>query len=183
MNMARGMLLSVFRLYCFSSILYISNANVIREVEPVVESINVINEIIVDESFINMIVELRGFNFHSGMRVRAVKNPSHSECFSSEKDFDSDSANNFHGLWSNSTYALMALLVEMKPVDESVNLYVCVLNHRTRVKDDFKKLSTFNSEVIKWKHQGDNVVFRTRSDRIVAEKGKSKSKRDGSEDH
>ncbi|XP_039281473.1 metal transporter CNNM4 [Nilaparvata lugens] len=184
MNMARGMLLSVFRLYYFSSILYIKliDANVIRQVEPVVESINVINEVSVHDSFTNMIVELRGFNFHSGMRVRAVKNPSDSECFNSEKDYYSDSAYNFHELWSNSTYALMALLVKMQPIDESVNLYVCVSSYRTKMKDDFKKLSTFNSEVIKWKHQGDSVVFRTKSDKTTDEKGRSKSKRHGGED-
>ncbi|XP_075221669.1 metal transporter uex isoform X2 [Lycorma delicatula] len=168
--MARDVVsVSIYITY-FLTILYVSKAKVLSELVPIVKSISVINETSVtnqsSEMFSKIIVEMRGYNFYSGMKVRATTNPEYGEC--SESISDSDSEHDFSELWSNSTLSLMALYIKLKPGINNQNFYVCVrsVERTTTTGDQSTFISTFPSEVIKWVHQGKNVVFRTASEYV-----------------
>lgn len=169
--MARDVVSVYVYITYFLTILYVSKAKNLSESVPIVKSISVINETsVINESreiLSKITVEMRGDNFYSGMKVRATTYPpENGECSESIKS-DSDSENDFSELWSNSTLSLMALFVKLKPGINKQNFYICVGSiERTTTGDWSTFLSSFPSEVIKWVHQGKNVVFRTASENL-----------------
>lgn len=164
--MAREMVTVFIYIAYFLQFLYISYANTLSESVPIVNSISVINETYIvnenSEKFFSLTAEMHGVNFYSGMKVRATTNPPEKgECSASKQ---SDSEHNFSELWSNSTVSLMTVLIKLNQ-DSNYNekFYVCV-GSGVESSDQSKFISTFPSEVIKWVHQGKDVVFRTASE-------------------
>lgn len=153
---------------CFLTVLYLCNAMNIVESSPIVESIHIVNETLItnpnDEMFYKLLVELRGSNFYSGMKVRATTNTGKNGCSENKHSSVDD---NFCELWSNSTFSVMTVLLKFEPGLSEKSFFICVKYvHRTSPDKGFM-ISTLSSDVVKWIHQGENVVFQTKKVEIM----------------
>jgi len=142
-------------------VLYSTEVIVHAETQPVVNTISLLNVTSItktnNEYFRKLLLEFKGSNFFSGMAVRSTLYPQKkgSECVSGNNSGAEPST--FSLVWSNSTVAHMTAILPHK----GTIVYLCVKTVNTVALDSVKM--KFGGEVIKWIHQGEDVVVRTGS--------------------
>lgn len=145
----------------------------IADVNPSFQSINIINETSLggpdNDHSLEFLLEVNGQHFVENMKVRVTTDSS--SCAEKRNLIDIVNSN-FTVIWSNSTTCVLTAKIKSQndlPL-ENANFYTCVKSvHRTNHSETRPKhrsasqigLSTFDSfsEVIKWIHQGESVVF------------------------
>jgi hypothetical protein len=148
-------------LYIFM-VLYSTEVTAHAETQPVVNTVSLLNVTPItnanNEYFRKMLLEFKGSNFFIGMAVRFTSNPQKkgTECVS-ENNFGREPSAVI-SVWLNSTVAQMTTIL---PAESESAVYLCVKTvHIVALNSVNIKLG---GEVIKWVHQGEDVVLRTGS--------------------
>jgi len=150
------------RVLCIFIVLYSVEFLVRAETQPVVNKVSMLNVTAFTKSnneyFKKLLLEFKGHNFVTGMTVRSIPNPQKkgTECVSrneSGAEFPT-----FSLLWLNSTVAHVTAVF---PAENKSTFYLCVKAIHVVALDSANV--QFGGEVIKWVHQGEDVVLRTDS--------------------
>jgi len=150
------------RVLCIFLVLYSMEFLVRAETQPVVNKISILNVTAFTKSnneyFKKLLLEFKGHNFVTGMTVRCIPNPQKkgTECVS--RNESGAELPTFSLLWLNSTVAHVTAIF---PAENKSTFYLCVKAIHV-VALDFANVQ-FGGEVIKWVHQGEDVVLRTDS--------------------
>lgn len=142
-------------------ILYSTEALVHEEEQPVVNTVSLLNVTLItnsDNEYVRqLLLELKGNNFFSGMAVRSTSNPQKkgTECVN-VNDSGAESPT-FRLVWQTQTAARMTAIF---PAENESVAYLCVKDvHSVALNSE----NMFGGEVTKWVHQGEDVVLRTGS--------------------
>ncbi|XP_046658340.1 unextended protein isoform X2 [Homalodisca vitripennis] len=161
---------------CLLTILYMCAAATLVDIPPTFHSVHVINETIHEDAnrgiLTTLYLKVEGRNLQNNMKVRAT---THKSSCSEKKNMLGDDNTVFSMVWSNSTTCFMTTSVRLKEGIDKIDFYMCVKSvHRTRTSEDKSRsgsgfLSTLepSSEVVKWIHQGESVVFRTKKEHLL----------------
>lgn len=150
------------RVLCIFIVLYTKEVLVCAETQPVVNKISILNVTEFtnsnNEYFRKLLLEFKGHNFVTGMTVRSITNPQKkgTECVS--RNESGAELPTFSFLWLNSTVAHVTAIF---PAENKSTFYLCVKAVHVVALDSASV--QFGGEVIKWVHQGEDVVLRTDS--------------------
>jgi hypothetical protein len=159
--MAVEVRLFVKLLYIFM-VLYSIEVTAHAETKPVVNTISLLNVTSItnanNEYFRKLLLEFKGRNFFTGMAVRFTSNlqKKGTECVSGNNSGTVPSS--VISVWLNSTVAYMTTIL---PAESESTVYLCVKTAHTVALNSVN--IKFGGEVIKWVHQGEDVVLRTGS--------------------
>jgi hypothetical protein len=148
-------------LYTFM-VLYSTEVPVHGEKQPVVNTVSLLNVTLItkanNEYFRKLLLEFKGNNFFTGMAVRSTSNPQKkgSECVSVNDSGVEPST--FSLVWLSPTVAHMTAIF---PAENESTVYLCVKTVHIVALNSENIM--FGDEVIKWVHQGEDVVLRTGS--------------------
>jgi hypothetical protein len=148
-------------LYIFM-VLYSTESAAYAETQPVVNTVSLLNVTLFtntnNEYFRKLLLEFKGDNFFTGMALRFTTNPQTkgTECVGGNNSSTEPSA--LISVWLNSTVAHMTTTF---PAESESVVFLCVKAvHIVALNSVNNELG---GEVIKWVHQGEDVLLRTGS--------------------
>ena len=150
------------RVLCIFIVLYSMEVLVLAETQPVVNKISILSVTSIaksnNEYFRKLLLEFKGHNFVTGMTVRSIPNPQKkgTECVS--RNESGAELPTFSLLWLNSTVAHVRAIF---PAENKSTFYLCVKAIHVVALESAN--GQFGGKVIKWVHQGEDVVLRTDS--------------------
>jgi hypothetical protein len=150
------------KVLCTLLILYSTEVPVHGEKQPVVNTVSLLNETLItraDNEYIRqLLLEFKGNNFFTGMAVRSTSNPQKkgTECVSVNDSGAEPST--FSLVWLTKTAARMTAIF---PAENESIVYLCVKTVNIVALNSENNM--FGGEVIKWVHQGEDVVLPTGS--------------------
>jgi hypothetical protein len=152
----------LMRVLRIAMVLYSMEVLVRAETQPVVNKISLLSVRAFTKSnneyFRKLLLEFKGHNFVTGMAVLSTSNPQKkgTECVS--RNESGAELSTFSLVWLNSTVAYVTTII---PAENKPIIYLCVKAIHVEALDSVN--AQFGGEVIKWVHQGEDVLLRTDS--------------------
>ncbi|XP_021935959.1 metal transporter CNNM4 isoform X3 [Zootermopsis nevadensis] len=148
-------------LYMFM-VLYSTEVTALAETQPVVNTISLLNVTSItntdNEYFRKFMLEFKGSNFFPGMTVRFTSNSQKKGTECVNRNIYGTEPSAVISVWQNSTVAYMTTIL---PAESESTVYVCVKAVHIVALNSLN--IKYGGEVIKWVHQGEDVVLQTGS--------------------
>lgn len=159
---------------CLLTFVYACGASYVAELTPVFNKIYVINETLVvdlnSEVFSELFLEIEGHHLHENMKVRVTTD--RTSCSEKHNYFGDDK---FSVISSNSTRSFVTTKIKLVKGVSEIKFFACVKsvfrtsdNKSRSVKDILSTLAPTSD--VKWVHQGESVVFRTKKEHVLQER-------------